>query len=181
MTGSSWSALTSAGAAVFAGVLFAHAAWHKLADFAAFKGLVADYQVTPEPAVTTVAGMVAAAEVAVVCALVLHETRHSGALLAIAMLVGYAAAMALNILRNRRHIDCGCGGPEHAIDWSLVIRNIVLAAIVAVVLLSNAAALSFVEAAVAVAAGVALWSVFVVVEQVRANAAHFRALSPERA
>jgi hypothetical protein len=180
MTGSNWSALTSVGATVFTGLLFAHAAWHKLSDFDAFKGLVADYQVTPEYTATGVSRVVAAAEVAVPCALVLRETRHAGALLAIALLVAYAAAMALNILRDRRHIDCGCGGPEQLLDWSLVIRNIVLAGIVAVVLLSNSPALSFAEAAAAIAAGLTLWFAFVVVEQVLANASRMRAISSER-
>jgi methylamine dehydrogenase light chain len=54
MTGSNWNSLTAATAAVFTGLVFAHAAWHKLADFGAFMGFVADYQVTPEPTVASV-------------------------------------------------------------------------------------------------------------------------------
>jgi hypothetical protein len=40
----------------------------------------------------------------------------------------YAAAMAVNLLRGRRQIDCGCGGEVHPLSWMLVLRNGVLAA-----------------------------------------------------
>jgi hypothetical protein len=180
MTGSSWCALTSATATAFTCLVFAHAAWHKLCDFDAFMGFVADYQVTPEAAVAGVSRAVVAAEVAVPLALLTVPTRHAGALLAVAMLLGYAAAIALNIRRDRRHINCGCGGAEQLLDWSLVLRNVALAGIAGLVLLSNWPAISFVEAAIAVAAGLTLWSAFRVVEQLLANASRIRLIRTER-
>ena len=36
--------------------------------------------------------------------------------------------MAVNLLRGRHDIDCGCGGATHPLSWGLVARNGVLAA-----------------------------------------------------
>jgi Methylamine utilisation protein MauE len=36
--------------------------------------------------------------------------------------------MAINLLRGRNDIDCGCGGAAHPLSWGLVVRNVVLAA-----------------------------------------------------
>jgi hypothetical protein len=36
--------------------------------------------------------------------------------------------MAINLLRGRHDIDCGCGGASHPLSWGLVARNVVLAA-----------------------------------------------------
>jgi hypothetical protein len=180
MTGSNWSTLTSATATAFTCLVFASAAWHKLSDFSTFTGFVADYQVTPEAAVAGVSRAVVAAEVAVPLTLLAFPTRHAGALLAMAMLLGYAAAIALNILRDRRHINCGCGGAEQLLDWSLVLRNIALAGIAGLVLLSNWSAVSFVEAATAAAEGLTLWWAFLVVEQLLVNASLIRVIRMER-
>jgi len=48
------------------------------------------------------------------------------------------------------------------------------------VLLSNWSAVSFVEAAAAVAAGLTLWSAFLLVEQLLANASRIRVIRTER-
>jgi hypothetical protein len=44
----------------------------------------------------------------------------------------YGGALAVNLLRGRRQIDCGCGlsgaaGGEQPLSWWLVARNVVLA------------------------------------------------------
>ncbi|WP_328799163.1 MauE/DoxX family redox-associated membrane protein, partial [Sandarakinorhabdus rubra] len=50
-------------------------------------------------------------------------------LAAIALLLTFAAAMAINIGRGRRHIDCGCGhaGLRQQLGWGKVLRNVGLA------------------------------------------------------
>jgi hypothetical protein len=50
------------------------------------------------------------------------------------LLIVYAAALATNLLRGRRQIDCGCGlsgaaGGEQPLSWWLVARNVVLASL----------------------------------------------------
>jgi hypothetical protein len=46
------------------------------------------------------------------------------------LLLIFAAAMAVNIRRGRRHIDCGCGhaGLRQQLGWSMVVRNLLMAA-----------------------------------------------------
>ena len=44
-----------------------------------------------------------------------------------ALLLAYAAVMAINLVRGRRFIDCGCGGAAQPLSLGLVLRNVVLA------------------------------------------------------
>jgi hypothetical protein len=48
--------------------------------------------------------------------------------LALALFALYGAAITINLLRGRQHIDCGCGGDGTPISWGLVLRNAVLLA-----------------------------------------------------
>jgi hypothetical protein len=52
------------------------------------------------------------------------------------LLVLYAIAMAINLARGRRHIDCGCAGPaaRRSISGRLVARNVILATLALVAL-----------------------------------------------
>ena len=47
--------------------------------------------------------------------------------------------MGINLRRGRRHIDCGCfqSALKQTLSWTLVMRNVVLALLMAVALLSN--------------------------------------------
>ena len=60
--------------------------------------------------------------------LLLPATARLGALTAGLLLLVFAAAMAINILRGRTAIDCGCfvGFTRQRIGWSLVVRNLLL-------------------------------------------------------
>jgi len=57
-------------------------------------------------------------------------------LLAVALLLAYSAAIALNLLAGRSGIACGCGGPdpEQPIAWWMVWRNLLLSALFLAVL-----------------------------------------------
>ena len=81
----------------------------------------------PEPLVPIVAPAALALECLAVAGLVLPQTRVPAAILAAALLVGYAAAMAWNLARGRTTIDCGCGGGGHGISPLHVLRNGLLA------------------------------------------------------
>src|ERR1700730_12208844 len=96
---------------------FAQSAWHKLSELDSFTGFVADYQLIPERIVTRVSKVLVAMEAAVPIGLAMDETRATGAALAMAALLIYAAAMMLNILRGRSHIDCGCGRAAQPLHW----------------------------------------------------------------
>jgi len=64
-------------------------------------------------------------------ALLVPGARAAGLLSAATLLVVYGAAVAINLARGRRHIDCGCAGPagRRPISGALVARNAALAAL----------------------------------------------------
>lgn len=106
-------------------IMFA-AAWHKFVEPEEFVGALAAYRLLPEAAIWPAARLLPVLE-AVLGAGVLVPVTRQAALLGLAALVSvYAVAMAINLLRGRRDIDCGCGGASHPLSWALVARNIVL-------------------------------------------------------
>ena len=128
-------AVASALAAVF---LLAGAG--KLRDLAAFRITLEDYALLPAPAVPVLAWLLPLAELGAGGLLLVTATRTTGALLALALLLLVTAAVGLNLLRGRTHIDCGCGwGPEVPLGGGLLARNLVLVAATLLALLPVAA------------------------------------------
>lgn len=166
--------LLAATATAFIALLFARAAWHKLTDFTAFTGFVADYRIVPELLVQPVSAAIVAAEIASVVLLMVPPLHMLGALLAIALLLAYGAGMATNIMRGRDRIECGCGGAAQPLGWQLVVRNLVLAAVAGLGLAAAPFALTAGEAVTALVGGFTLWAGFVLSEQILANFAHAR-------
>lgn len=118
-------------------VLFASAALHKLRGLPHFTEVLRAYRVLPEGAVR-LAPLVALAEAAVAVGLVVPAARFDAALAGAALLLAYAAAVAVNLGRGRRDLACGCGGPDDArpiTPW-MVARNLTLALLLVTTLLS---------------------------------------------
>jgi hypothetical protein len=115
--------------AVF-GLLFLVAAVHKLRDLGRFEATLAEYRLLPTRLVPVAAGAVPAVEAAVAVALAVPGLGRPGLAGAAVLLVIYAAAVAINLARGRRDIDCGCAGPavRRPLSGWLVGRNLVLAA-----------------------------------------------------
>jgi len=111
-------------------LLFAAAAVHKLRGGAAFRETLSAYALLPEPAVAPAARVLPGLELAIALALAVPAAAAAGALAAAGLLVLYAAAMAINLARGRRDLDCGCFGPAagRTIGGALVLRNGVLVA-----------------------------------------------------
>jgi hypothetical protein len=107
-------------------VLFA-AAWHKLGEPDVFEGALQAYQLLPAGAVTVSARLLPWVEIGVGVALLVPATRAPALWAFAALVLVYAGAMAVNLWRGRRQIDCGCGGEVHPLSWGLVLRNAVLA------------------------------------------------------
>jgi hypothetical protein len=117
--------------------LFAHAAWHKLRAFGDFTAVLASYRLTPAPLTKPVALLLVALEAAVAVGAVLD---FAAAFQVAAALLGfYALAIAVNLVRDRALLDCGCGGPPQPISWWLVLRNLVLIGVAGVALLPTSA------------------------------------------
>src|SRR2546428_13263493 len=93
------------------GLLFLVAAVHKLRDFGRFRATLAEYRLLPRAVLPVAAGLVLVAELSVAAMLVTPARGAPGPLAACAILVVYATAIAINLARGRRHIDCGCAGP----------------------------------------------------------------------
>lgn len=110
--------------------LLATAAVSKLRDLRAFRHAVADYEVIPRRLAAPVAPVVPVLELAAAAALVVPATRAAGAVLALALIAAFTAALAVNLQRGRTDIDCGCFGPaaEQGLSGWLIPRNLLLAA-----------------------------------------------------
>jgi hypothetical protein len=170
--------LAKGGAAAFLAVLFARAALHKASDRAHMQGLVADYALFPEQAAAPAVIALIALESLCPLMLAIPALTQSGATLACALLLLYALAMAINLLRGRREIDCGCGGESQHISWTLVARNVALAACASLVSLSYAPPSGFAAYAGIWAAAAAAWTCWLVSEQLAGNHARMRATTP---
>lgn len=120
--------------------LFVVAAVHKLRDATAFVATLRDYRILPPALVPAAAAGVVCVEVGIALALLAPGLGSVGALEAAGLLLGYTAAIATNLARGRRDIDCGCLGPAQRQPLSgwLVARNLALvcAALAAAVPLS---------------------------------------------
>lgn len=111
-------------------LLFLAAALHKVRDPGRFRVTLAEYRLLPRALVAAAAAALVAAEAGVAVALALPGRSLPGALGAAGLLAVYGLAVAVNLARGRRDLDCGCAGPalRRPISGGLVVRNAVLAA-----------------------------------------------------
>ena len=119
--------LAMASAWTLAGI-FLFAAAHKLRNYLAFRGILGQYRLLPEPLVPAAASAVIAAEVAAGLALLVLApvgliSRAAAAFMAALLLCVYTGAIAVNLVRGRTTIDCGCGGEPTPLSGWLVARN----------------------------------------------------------
>lgn len=126
--------LALTGALILA-VVFGSAGPPKLTSRDAFQGVLANYRLLPQPLIAPIAVALPCAEILIAIGLVVPATRSIAALCAALLLLLFAAAMAINLLRGRRDIDCGCamGLLRERIGWPLVARNLLLAAVALVI------------------------------------------------
>ncbi len=112
-------------------VLFVAAAWHKLSARGRFEAILRDYRLLPEFLVRPVALLMPVVELTLALGWMSDLSTRVTALASAALLATYAFAMAINLMRGRVYIDCGCGfgasaGEEPALSSSMVARNIIL-------------------------------------------------------
>lgn len=111
-------------------LLFATAAWHKARDPAAFAATLRDYRLLPAALAPAAARLLIALEATACAALLAPPADPLGPALALVLLALYSGAIAWNLARGRRHIDCGCLGPgrrQPLSSW-LLARNALLLA-----------------------------------------------------
>lgn len=120
-------------------LLFASAALYKLRDLPRFGAVLRAYRVLP--AGLTFAWPLPLVELTMAAGLLIPLTRAAAALAGAGLLGVYALAMALNLARGRRELACGCGGANERrpISAWMVVRNALLAALLAAISLPWAA------------------------------------------
>jgi Methylamine utilisation protein MauE len=129
-------------------LLFLGAALQKLRAPAQFAAVFRAYRVLPEAA-AALAWLLPLLELTVGVGLLASAARPGACAAGAALLLAYATAIAINLVRGRRDLACGCGGPDErrTIAAWMVWRNLALAAVLAALLLPwSARALAGVDA-----------------------------------
>lgn len=160
-------------------LVFAQAAWHKLRDIAAFSASVAAYELVAAPLAPLVATQLAAAELLLVGTLLLPPARTGAAIGALALLALYSAAIATNLARGRRDLDCGCTGPalRQPLSGWLLARNAALAALALCAALPKVPrALCAADALPSAGGALAAFALYLAANQLAANAPSSRDL-----
>lgn len=113
------------------GLMLLMASVHKLSEFGRFRAVLADYRVMPVLIVPLGAAMLPIVEIGLGLAWLFADNIAVPATATMALLLLYSGGIAINLLRGRVHISCGCGfgkssGTDDALSWGLVMRNLVL-------------------------------------------------------
>lgn len=153
------------------GLMLAGAGVAKLLHRESFRDAVAAYRLLPLAAVEPAALALPVVEIAVGVALMTGLWSAGAAVAGGALLLVFAAAIAINLLRGRTDIDCGCdpGAAPKPIAWSMVWRNLGLVALLAACL-PAAPALPLELALAAAATGGLAFLLFFILSQLRSFA-----------
>lgn len=154
------------------GVLFGTAAIHKARNRAVFRDQLAAYGLVPERLLGTVAAALPIFELTLAAGLFIPALTIKALWGSVFLLVGYALAMTLALLRGRSNIDCGCGGANGAtpISTPLVLRNLVLAALATgAAFFSGGRALSVLDLGLATLVATAACVLYLAANQLMAN------------
>jgi Methylamine utilisation protein MauE len=118
-------------------LLFGAAAVHKLRDLRRFDEIFAAYGLLSFVARLRLSRLVPILETLTAAGLLFSASRSAAAGVGIVLLVVYAAAITINLLRGRRDLACGCGGPDdrRPIAAWMVWRNLGIAALLGILML----------------------------------------------
>lgn len=150
----------------FASTLLVASCWHKWQDLALFRSHIEAYGLLPGAAADIATKALPLAELLAAVLVLVPQARGAGHVIALSLLLLYAAAMAINLLKGRTDLECGCGGPALRVGWALVARNLVLAALVWFAAFTPMGSNDGGSIAVAVGLGVLLWMLYALTEKV---------------
>ncbi len=101
--------------------------WQKMRDPEVFAAAVENYRLLPDGLAMPTARLIPWIEILAGGMLLFPESCALGALLTAGLLAVVTAAVAINLMRGNRAIDCGCGSlSSQPLSWGLVLRNGVL-------------------------------------------------------
>ena len=112
-------------AALVLSYVFVLAGLHKCRAPGEFATTLANYRILPEGLNRQAVYLVPVIEIMTGVALLIPATAQLASFSAGALLCIYIAAIGINLLRGRRNIDCGCGGPaqKQTISEWMIARN----------------------------------------------------------
>jgi Methylamine utilisation protein MauE len=158
-------------------LLWLDSARHKLRDPVRFRAALAGYRLIPAPALRAVAAAVAVLELLLAVALLAPATGAGAALASAALLALYALAIAANLARGLRGIDCGCGARPQPLGEGLLARNAVLTLIaLAAALPTSGRALTGIDAVSILGGAAGLAALYAAIDTALANGARSRVL-----
>ncbi|HYR79207.1 MAG TPA: MauE/DoxX family redox-associated membrane protein [Candidatus Dormibacteraeota bacterium] len=119
-------------------LVFGTSAMIKFVDFSEFRGALENYRIVPEELSLLAAAIVPISEFGGAIGLLIPRFHAAAAILLIFLLAIFTAAIAINMMRGRLYIDCGCFGPmlRQPLSTWLLVRNGVLMLLGALALLS---------------------------------------------
>lgn len=100
----------------------------KLRDIEIFEGSLANYQLAPTSLEKPLAYALPMFECIAAAGLLMTSTRVAAASMVFVLLFVFTGAIAINLVRGRSNIDCGCFGPalrQELSGW-LLLRNLFL-------------------------------------------------------
>ncbi|MDO5705182.1 MAG: MauE/DoxX family redox-associated membrane protein [Paracoccus sp. (in: a-proteobacteria)] len=114
----------------FLALMFGYAAVSKLGSIEEFYGVVRNFRLLPDGLAYPAALALPVVELAVAAGLMITPLAGPAAMTAALLLAVFGLAIAINVLRGRTQIDCGCfrDGMKQQISWLLVGRNVLLTA-----------------------------------------------------
>jgi hypothetical protein len=146
--------------ALLIALVFTGAAIAKLKSWSELPGVVQNFRVLPHALIFPLAVVLPPLEAAIGVGILIRDTRSLAAGLAAILFMVFGAALAINLVRGRRYIDCGCfrSNLKQPISIATILRNVLLAACALLsVPRSAAAALSPFAWAIAIAGAVTLF------------------------
>ncbi|WP_079433404.1 MauE/DoxX family redox-associated membrane protein [Zoogloea sp. LCSB751] len=148
-------------------------AWQKLADNGVFRATVELYGLLPAGLVGLFAAAYPVAEVLAAGAL-LGWADSPALLLPLGVLSVATLGVAINVLRGRTDLECGCGGDSHPrLSWALVARNgLLLGAVLLAGAAEDARALVWIDYLSVAALTLALLGLYAAANQLLANQPH---------
>jgi Methylamine utilisation protein MauE len=119
-------------------LVYLAAAFGKMRHWPVFQGVISNYRLLPDFLVAPVAYVLPPVEALLGATLLLGLAFPWPEVGAAALLLLFAAAMGINLRRGRRHIDCGCfqSALKQTLSWNLVVRNVVMALLLGLAMLS---------------------------------------------
>lgn len=150
----------------FVSTLLIASAWHKWQDLPLFRSHIEAYGLLPFAAAEVASYALPAAELLAAVLMLWPVVGVWARAMAMGLLLLYAAAMAINVLRGRTDLECGCGGPALRVGWRLVGRNLLLLALLGWAAQHTERMQDTASWAAALGAGVLLWVLYALMEKV---------------